>query len=323
MAVEIRGTGSYIPEKIVENRELEQMVETTDVWIRERTGICRRHIAEKETVVDMGTQAAVQALQHSGISAQEIDLLIVSTLSAETVMPSVSCRIQERIGAVRAVCFDLNAACSGFLLAYQSAEAYLESGAYKTALIIGSERLSNIIDWKDRNSCILFGDGAGAVFVRADNTKRYVAVTGSDGQKGDVLQAGRIPLKNLLVKNVFTDTDYYMSMNGQEVFKFAVKTVPEAIRQVTEKAGVALDEIDCFLLHQANVRIIASVAKRLGIPEDKVPVNLNHYGNTSAASIAILLDEVRRERRFSPGSRLVLAGFGGGLTWGASIAEWI
>lgn len=153
-AVEIRGTGSYIPEKIVENRELEQMVETTDVWIRERTGICRRHIAEKETVVDMGVQAAMQALQHSGISAKEIDLLIVSTLSAETVMPSVSCRIQERIGAVRAVCFDLNAACSGFLLAYQSAEAYLESGAYKTALIIGSERLSNIIDWKDRNSCI-------------------------------------------------------------------------------------------------------------------------------------------------------------------------
>ncbi|MFR1307554.1 MAG: hypothetical protein ACLSCO_00770 [Gallintestinimicrobium sp.] len=165
MAVEIRGTGSYIPEKIVENRELEQMVETTDVWIRERTGICRRHIAEKETVVDMGVQAAMQALEHSGISAKEIDLLIVSTLSAETVMPSVSCRIQERIGAVRAVCFDLNAACSGFLLAYQSAEAYLENGAYKTALIIGSERLSNIIDWKDRNSCILFGDGAGAVVL--------------------------------------------------------------------------------------------------------------------------------------------------------------
>ena len=187
MAVEIRGTGSYIPEKIVENRELEQMVETTDVWIRERTGICRRHIAEKETVVDMGVQAAMQALQHSGISAKEIDLLIVSTLSAETVMPSVSCRIQERIGAVRAVCFDLNAACSGFLLAYQSAEAYLESGAYKTALIIGSERLSNIIDWKDRNSCILFGDGAGAVVLTCTDKKGYRFISHSDGSMGNAL----------------------------------------------------------------------------------------------------------------------------------------
>ena len=200
MAVEIRGTGSYIPEKIVENRELEQMVETTDVWIRERTGICRRHIAEKETVVDMGTQAAMQALQHSGISAQEIDLLIVSTLSAETVMPSVSCRIQERIGAVRAVCFDLNAACSGFLLAYQSAEAYLESGAYKTALIIGSERLSNIIDWKDRNSCILFGDGAGAVVLTCTEKKGYRFISHSDGSMGNALMLEHHYDRNLEIK---------------------------------------------------------------------------------------------------------------------------
>lgn len=319
--MEIRGTGSYLPGKIITNDDLSEVVDTNDEWISSRTGICQRHISEGETTSEMAAKAAVAALEDAEISPEEVELIIVATMTGDEAMPGTACKVQKEIGAVHAACFDLSAACTGFVFALNTANAYLASGMYRNALVIGADMVSKVIDWTDRATCVLFGDGAGAVFVRADNTKRYVAVTGSDGQKGDVLQAGRIPLKNLLVKNDFTDTDYYMSMNGQEVFKFAVKTVPEAIRQVTEKAGVALDEIDCFLLHQANVRIIASVAKRLGIPEDKVPVNLNHYGNTSAASIAILLDEVRRERRFSPGSRLVLAGFGGGLTWGASYIE--
>ena len=321
MITKIIGTGSCVPERIVTNDDLAQIVETSDEWIQSRTGIRERRISEGADTAELAAGAAKAALENAGISADDVDLILVATSTPDHCFPNAACMVQAAIGAERAVAYDISAACSGFLFAVNTAHAFLGSGIYRTALVIGADTLSKIVDWSDRSTCVLFGDGAGAVFVRADNTKRYVAVTGSDGQKGDVLQAGRIPLKNLLVKNDFTDTDYYMSMNGQEVFKFAVKTVPEAIRQVTEKAGVALDEIDCFLLHQANVRIIASVAKRLGIPEDKVPVNLNHYGNTSAASIAILLDEVRRERRFSPGSRLVLAGFGGGLTWGASYIE--
>ena len=327
MAVEIRGTGSYIPEKIVENRELEQMVETTDVWIRERTGICRRHIAEKETVVDMGTQAAVQALQHSGISAQEIDLLIVSTLSAETVMPSVSCRIQERIGAVRAVCFDLNAACSGFLLAYQSAEAYLESGAYKTALIIGSERLSNIIDWKDRNSCILFGDGAGAVVLTCTEKKGYRFISHSDGSMGNALMLEHHYDRNLETKQHRLSLEQgaasKVCMDGQAVFRFAVRRVPQVIEEVLCINGLSREKIDCYVLHQANQRIVEAVAERLKEPLEKFPMNLQNYGNTSSASIPILLNELDQSKRLKKGDRIVMAGFGGGLTWGASIAEWI
>ena len=295
MAVEIRGTGSYIPEKIVENRELEQMVETTDVWIRERTGICRRHIAEKET--------------------------------AETVMPSVSCRIQERIGAVRAVCFDLNAACSGFLLAYQSAEAYLESGAYKTALIIGSERLSNIIDWKDRNSCILFGDGAGAVVLTCTEKKGYRFISHSDGSMGNALMLEHHYDRNLETEqhrlSIEQSASSKVSMDGQAVFRFAVRRVPQVIEEVLCINGLSREEIDCYVLHQANQRIVEAVAKRLKEPLGKFPMNLQNYGNTSSASIPILLNELDQSKRLKTGDRIVMAGFGGGLTWGASIAEWI
>ena len=272
------------------------MVETTDVWIRERTGICRRHIAEKETVVDMGVQAAMQALEHSGISAKEIDLLIVSTLSAETVMPSVSCRIQERIGAVRAVCFDLNAACSGFLLAYQSAEAYLESGAYKTALIIGSERLSNIIDWKDRNSCILFGDGAGAVLLQAAEGKTYRPAAHSDGSGGAALTGPGVRNRiRSIDKDGRESKTEYITMNGKDVFQFAVRKVPQVIQEVLKENELSVEDIDWFVLHQANARIVDAVARRLRLDIGKFPMNLQDYGNTSSASIPILLNELNRK----------------------------
>lgn len=327
MAVQIRGTGSCVPEKILENRELEQMVETADAWIRERTGICRRHIAGKETVVDMGTKAAMQALQRSGISAQEIDLLIVSTLSAETVMPSVSCRIQERIGAQRAVCFDLNAACSGFLLAYQSAEAYLESGFCKTALIIGGERLSDIVDWADRNSCILFGDGAGAVVLTGIAKKGYRFISHSDGSMGNALVLERRYDRNLKTEQESPDRNKdaasKVRMDGQAVFRFAVRKVPQVIEEVLLANGLSGQEIDCYVLHQANRRIVEAVARRLGEPLEKFPMNLQNYGNTSSASIPILLNELDQSNRLKTGDRIVMAGFGGGLTWGASIVEWI
>jgi 3-oxoacyl-[acyl-carrier-protein] synthase-3 len=231
--------------------------------------------------------------------------------------------VQKTIGAVNATCFDINAACSGFLFALNTANAYLVSGMYRKILVIGAETLSKVVNWDDRSTCVLFGDGAGAVVVEADE-KKYVAVSGSDGVKGDVLSAGKIALQNFLTdteEELLREEDYYMTMNGQEVFKFAVKTVPESIHQVTEKAGVAVESIDCFLLHQANVRIISSVAKRLGVDMEKMPVNLNSYGNTSAASIPILLDEVLRSGTIRAGSRVILSGFGGGLTWGTVYME--
>ena len=256
----------------MENRELEQMVETTDVWIRERTGICRRHIAEKETVVDMGVQAAMQALQHSGISAKEIDLLIVSTLSAETVMPSVSCRIQERIGAVRAVCFDLNAACTGFLFALNTAQAYIGQGLYQTALVIGAESLSHLTNWNDRSTCVLFGDGAGAVILRGSEDGKYAQITHSVGSKGNVLT---LTSRNQpAYEENATATETYMQMDGKEVFKFAVSSVPEAIHQLLNKEDMDVGQISYYLLHQANARIVASVAKRLKEDIRKFPMNM-------------------------------------------------
>lgn len=242
-------------------------------------------------------------------------------------MSSVSCRIQERIGAVRAVCFDLNAACSGFLLAYQSAEAYLESGAYKTALIIGSERLSNIIDWKDRNSCILFGDGAGAVVLTCTEKKGYRFISHSDGSMGNALMLEHHYDRNLETEqhrlSIEQSASSKVSMDGQAVFRFAVRRVPQVIEEVLCINGLSREEIGCYVLHQANQRIVEAVAKRLKEPLGKFPMNLQNYGNTSSASIPILLNELDQSKRLKTGDRIVMAGFGGGLTWGASIAEWI
>ena len=232
--------------------------------------------------------------------------------------------IQKNIGAVNATCFDINAACSGFLFALNTAHAYLSSGMCKNILVIGAETLSKIVDWSDRASCVLFGDGAGAMVVTADDTKAFYSVSGSDGSKGHVLTGGSTLLKNMLINsdetNIMTD-NYYMHMDGQEVFKFAVTKVPECINEVLEKANLSADDIDYYILHQANVRIISSVAKRLGVSLDKLPVNLNKYGNTSAATIPILFDELRKDGTLANAKRVIFSGFGGGLTWGASLVE--
>ena len=315
----ICGTGSYIPVHTMDNNDIAQLVETNDEWIRERTGVVKRHIIQEETTVSMAADAARKALENGNVSAEEVDLILVSTISSNVILPCAACEVQKAIGAVNATCFDLSAACTGFVFAYNTAVAYLASGMYRTVLIIGSESLSNLTNWKDRGTCILFGDGAGAAVVKAAEGKLYRAVTHSDGFKGEALTCTsrhnrnweEIPLE-----------ETYMQMDGQAVFKFAVKRVPEAVKEVLEKNNMTAEEIDYFILHQANKRIVEAVAKRLDVSIDKFPMNLQEYGNTSSASIPILLDEMSRDGRLKKGQKIILAGFAAGLSWGATILEW-
>ena len=323
MAIRIIGTGSYLPKKVADNHFLSTIVDTDDEWIRQRTGIKERHLSNgKEGTTYMATHAAEAALENAGITADELDMIIVATVSADTYVPSTSCQVQGAIGAIRATCFDLNAACSGFLFAMNTAYAYIEMGMAKTILIIGAETLSREVDWSDRSSCILFGDGAGAAIMRQEEGKGglIASVTGSDGSQGDVLTC-----KGRGIQNPFHQSKRkkdYLRMEGQAVFWFAVTMVPRCIKQILKKTGYDTEDIKFFVLHQANVRILELIAKRLKVDIDKFPMNLDHYGNTSSASIPILLDELNRNNLLEPGDKIVLSGFGGGLTWGAVLIEW-
>lgn len=323
MAIRIIGTGSYLPKKVADNHFLSTIVDTDDEWIRQRTGIKERHLSNgKEGTTYMATHAAEAALENAGITADELDMIIVATVSADTYVPSTSCQVQGAIGAIRATCFDLNAACSGFLFAMNTAYAYIEMGMAKTILIIGAETLSREVDWSDRSSCILFGDGAGAAIMRQEEGKGglIASVTGSDGSQGDVLTC-----KGRGIQNPFHQPKRkkdYLRMEGQAVFRFAVTMVPRCIKQILKKTGYDTEDIKFFVLHQANVRILELIAKRLKVDIDKFPMNLDHYGNTSSASIPILLDELNRNNLLEPGDKIVLSGFGGGLTWGAVLIEW-
>ena len=318
MAAKICATGSCLPRYQMPNEEWTGYVETSDDWIRERTGIESRHIAKEESCVSLAAGAAKRALESANMTADAIDLLLVSTISSEYVMPCAACEVQAAIGADKAVCFDLNAACSGFILAYSTAVSGIEAGLYQTALVIGSECMSHLISWKDRSTCILFGDGAGAVLLKASDRRPYLPVAHSDGRQKTALMmrsrhdGGRD----------FLAAEYDLQMDGQAVFKFAVRKVPEVILEVLEKNHLRLEDIRYFLLHQANRRIIEAVARRLGIAVEKFPMNVAHCGNTSSASIPILLDELNHEGKLQRGDRLVLAGFGAGLTWGATVVEW-
>ena len=308
MTGKICGTGAYIPEKILDNEALSKLVDTSDEWIRSRTGIRRRHIAgEKETVAFMAGEAAKAALQNAKLNGSAVELILAATMSAEEAMPGVAARVQQTIGAKGAASFDINSACTGFLAALNTAQTYIEAGIYKTVLVVGAEKLSSLVDWNDRNSCILFGDGAGAVVLKADPEGLYVQVSHSEGEKGQALTAP---------KNGF------LQMDGRAVFEFAVSRVPEVIREVLKKAGIEKEEVDFYLLHQANLRIISAAVKRLGLEEERFPMNMEEYGNTSAASIPILLYEENRRGKLKKDSLLVLSGFGGGLTYGASLLRW-
>ncbi len=317
----ICGTGSYAPSYVMDNNEIATMVETSDEWIRERTGVATRHIIKDETTVSMACEAAKRALDDGGVKGEEVDLIIVSTISSNVILPCTACEVQKELGAKNATCFDMSAACSGFVLAYNTALAYLSGGMYKTALIIGSESLSNLTNWKDRGTCILFGDGAGAAVMRAKEGRMYLPVTHSDGIKGKALTC--LSRHTKVSPERMTDPEYYMQMDGQAVFKFAVKKVPEAVNEVLEKNHIDKKEVAWYIMHQANRRIVEAVAKRLDEPIEKFPMNLQEYGNTSSASIGILLDEMKRDKRLKSGQKIVIAGFGAGLTWGASVMEWM
>ncbi|MCH5281477.1 MAG: ketoacyl-ACP synthase III [Lachnospiraceae bacterium] len=318
--IRIVGTGSCLPKQVVTNDDLAKIMDTSDEWISSRTGIRERHLVINETTAEMSAEAAEQALLEAGMKAEELDLIILGTVSGDHVTPSTACEVQSKIGAVNAVAFDINAACSGFMFAMNTAYAYIQSGIYQNALIIGAETLSKIMDWTDRSTCVLFGDGAGAAVVKADETGLIRFVQNSDGAKGMVLACQNRLNNNPLVEN--SKDLHYVDMDGQEVYKFAVSTVPASINQVLEEAGLAVSDIKYFLLHQANMRIIQSVAKRLKADPDKFPTTLEHYANTSAASVPILLDEVNKKGMLQKGDKLVLAGFGGGLTWSAAVLEW-
>lgn len=320
MSIKILGTGSSVPKRIVTNDDLAQIMDTSDEWIRSRTGIRARHLAIEETSNGMAAEAGERALLQAGMRAEELDMILVATLSPDQVMPNTACEVQKRIGAKKAVCIDLNAACSGFLFALHTAAAYIASGFSNNILVIGVETLSKVMDWNDRSTCVLFGDGAGAAVVTRGEENSYEAVVGSNGEKGHVLELSDRKNNNPYVSN--EDEPYYVTMDGQEVFKFAVSTVPSAIKEVLEKANVKVEEVDHFLLHQANERILQSVAKRLKLPLTKFPMNLERYGNTSSASIILLLDELNRKSEIKRGDKLVLCGFGGGLTWGAIYLTW-
>lgn len=322
----ICGTGSYVPPYSMDNNDIAKLVETSDEWIRERTGVVRRHIIEEETTVSMAAEAGRLALADAGVDAKDVDLILVSTISSNVILPCAACEVQKILGADHATCFDLNAACTGFLLGYNTAVAYLESGVYQTALVIGSESLSNLTNWSDRGTCILFGDGAGAAVIRAGEGRHYLPVTHSNGAKGEALTCKSRHDHNGLTRKLEPENmaapEYSMQMDGQSVFKFAVRSVPQAVEEVLEKNQVAQEEISCYILHQANRRIVEAVAKRLGEPIEKFPMNLQEYGNTSSASIPILLDELNRAGKLEKGRKIVMAGFGAGLSWGASILEW-
>ena len=322
MTGKICGTGSWVPDKVWDNNDLARMVETSDAWIRERTGVVQRHIAkENEDTVTMAARAAQKALEDAGMKAEEIDLIIVATISPTEIMPCVACGVQEQIGAENATCFDLNGACTGSLLALNTAQAYLAQGIYRSALVIGAEKLSGLTDWTDRGTCILFGDGAGAVVLKAEEGGRYAQVTHSIGKKGGALTCAS--RNQPVFAEINADiTSTYMEMDGKEVFKFAVSKVPEAISELLEKAGKNKEDITYYILHQANLRIVSSVAKHMKEPLEKFPVNIEKTGNTSSASIPILLDEWNKKGRLNTGDWLVFSGFGGGLTYGASLLNW-
>lgn len=321
MIGKICGTGSYIPSLVWDNDKLSQLVETNDEWIRERTGIARRHLIDgEENTTYMASQAAKEALKDAAVPAEEIDLIVVATISPDEIMPSTACQVQNAIGAVNATCFDLNAACTGFLFALNTAQAYLGQGIYKTAIVIGAESLSNLVDWKDRSTCILFGDGAGAVVLRASEDGKYSQFTYSDGSKGEVLTCSSRNQKQY--EEEPKDSKTYMQMDGGEVFKFAVSKVPEVIRELLEKEEMNMEEVAYYILHQANERIVRSVAKRLREGMDKFPINMEEYGNTSSASIPILIDELNKKGSLHSGDNIILSGFGGGLTYGASLLRW-
>jgi len=322
----IVGWGKALPERVMTNRELEGMVATTDEWIRSRTGIRERRIAgPDESTLTLAAQAAREAIRVAAVQASTIDLVIVCTFTPEFGgMPSTASLLQDAIGASNAGAFDLNAACSGFVYGLAMAHAMIASGLHETVLLVGAETMSRVLDWTDRATCVLFGDGAGAVMLRATARETGVlsCVLGSDGSGGEWLSVPSGGSRAPATLQTVQEASHFIKMNGKEVYKFAVNALPRSVRQAVAKADLSLDDIDLFVPHQANIRIIQTAADALGVPMEKVFTNVEWYGNTSAASIPIALCEAIEAGLVNDGTKLVLAGFGGGLSWGAAVVEW-
>jgi 3-oxoacyl-[acyl-carrier-protein] synthase-3 len=324
--VSIVGTGSYVPEKILTNADLSKIVATDDEWITSRTGIKERRIAaDEECTSDMGAKAALAAMEQAGITGAEIDLILVATATPDMVFPATACFIQTKIGAKKAACLDISAACAGFLFAVEIAQQFITCHTYDTVLVIGAEKLSAITDWTDRNTCVLFGDGAGAAILRhRDNGSHGLISThiASDGDFADILWMPGGGTRHPITSENVNDHLQTIKMSGKEVYKQAVIAMVDAAKKALEKAGLTIDDIACVIPHQANVRIIEAIADRMKISVDKFFVNLDRYGNTSAAAVAIALDEANRSGRIKAGDYVLLVVFGGGLTWAGSVIEW-
>lgn len=328
-ASSIIGTGSYMPEKVLTNEDLSKMVDTSDEWITSRTGIRERRIAaENQATSDLAAEAARRALASAGVSAEEIQLIIVATVTPDMFFPSTACFVQKKIGATNAVCFDISAACSGFLYALQVARHFINTGNRATALVIGAEKLSSLVNWKDRNTCVLFGDGAGAVVLRraeeeTEASGRVLAtVMGSDGNLADLLKVpGGSSACPITPENIESRPNT-IHMEGRETFKHAVTRMLEASQQALELAGLTAADVALVIPHQANARIITAIAERLGLPDERVFMNLDKYGNTSAATIPVALDEARQAGRLKKGDVVLLVAFGGGFTWASSVLRW-
>ncbi|HDT11629.1 MAG TPA: ketoacyl-ACP synthase III [bacterium] len=322
----IIGTGSFVPEKIMTNFDLEKMVDTSDEWIQTRTGISERHIADDKTATsDLATKAALLAMEDAGISPEDIDLILVATVTSDMAFPSTACVVQKNLQAVNAAAYDLGAGCSGFIYGLATANSFIASGIYKNILVIGAETLSKIINWEDRNTCVLFGDGAGAAIVsRCDQGDGILSVKiGSNGNHEKLITqpagGSRIPVNcDVLEKKLNT-----IHMEGSEVFKLAIRTMASVSEQALDSAGLTVDDMRLVIPHQANKRIIDGIFNRLHVPKEKSHNNLDKYGNTSAASIPLALDEAARKGVLKKGDNILLVAFGSGLTWGATAIKWV
>ena len=320
--VGIAGTGAYVPSLAVTNDDISELVETNDEWIMKRTGIRERRISQGEDTSDMASKAALCALERADVDPRDVDLSIVATISPDMFIPSVACLLQSKIGADDAACFDINVACSGFVYAMEIAQSMMKSMNYKNALIIGSETLSKVINWKDRSTCILFGDGAGAAVLQITEEPGIIkSYLKSEGKKGDALTIGAADFNTPFSKES-VERDRHIYMNGGDVLKFAVNALADSVNKVLDETGLSMDDIKYIVPHQANVRIIQSAAKKLHTDLDKFYINLERYGNTSSASVPIALNEMYEKGMLKKGDKFILVAFGGGLTYAATMIEW-
>ncbi|MCS6771225.1 MAG: ketoacyl-ACP synthase III [Kiritimatiellae bacterium] len=321
----IVATGAYVPARVLTNADLEKMVDTTDEWIVTRTGIRERRIAApEEATSDMAAAAARRALSDAGVSPEEVDLIIVATITPDMGFPNTACFVQAKIGAVNAFCFDIEAACSGFVYALDIARQYIGTGSARTVLVIGAEKISCITDWSDRSLCVLFGDGAGAAVVQSVPGRKGIlaSVMRSDGTLSDLLKLPGGGSRHPTSPETIAQGLHYMKMEGREVFKHAVTCMTDVAKRALDRAGLTVDDIALIIPHQANHRIITAIGERLGGTPEKYYVNLDRYGNTSAASVILALDEAQRAGRIRRGDLVLLVAFGGGFTWGATVLEW-